>query len=200
MMLQAQEIIVRLGLKSHPEGGYYSETYRGNDCQVSVSGALQARPSGTAIYYMLTPSTFSEFHRLAFDEIFHFYLGDAVEMFQIDAADGAVSRFVLGNDIVAGQLPQVLVKAGVWQASRLLVQDSHSQSCDISSAVYSESPAEEAQGSLFQSLSKPYGFALLGTTMAPGFDFRDYEQGSFAELSALCRGKCDELVKSLTRV
>lgn len=198
-MLQAQEIIVRLGLKSHPEGGYYSETYRGNDCQVSVSGALQARPSGTAIYYMLTPSTFSEFHRLAFDEIFHFYLGDAVEMFQIDAADGAVSRFVLGNDILAGQLPQVLVKAGVWQASRLLVQDSHSQSCETSEVSYESSEAK-AEESFAELSSKLYGFALLGTTMAPGFDFRDYEQGSFAELSALCRGKCDELVKSLTRV
>ncbi len=199
-MLQAQEIIARLGLKSHPEGGYYSETYRGNDCQVSVSGALQARPSGTAIYYMLTPSTFSEFHRLAFDEIFHFYLGDAVEMFQIDAADGAVSRFVLGNDIVAGQLPQVLVKAGVWQASRLFVQDSNSQSCEISAAGSHESSEAKVEGSFTELSSKRYGFALLGTTMAPGFDFSDYKQGSFTELSALCRGKCDELVKSLTRV
>ncbi|MCA0315693.1 MAG: cupin domain-containing protein [Candidatus Melainabacteria bacterium] len=179
-MLQAQDIIVRLGLKSHPEGGYYSETYRGGDCQVSLSGALQARPSGTAIYYMLTPSTFSEFHRLAFDEIFHFYLGDAVEMFQIDAESGELNRYLLGNDILASQVPQVLVRAGVWQASRLLAADA------IACASVGASP-------------ESYGFALLGTTMAPGFDFRDYEQGTFAQLSALCGGKCDEIVKSLTR-
>ncbi len=77
--MDAQQIISALGLQPHPEGGYFVETYRADE-QLSV-GALNERypgprPVSTAIYYLLTPDTFSEMHRLRSDEIFHFYLGD----------------------------------------------------------------------------------------------------------------------------
>ena len=78
-----------------------------------------ARRTGTAIYYLLEPDTFSEMHRLKSDEVFHFYAGDAVEMLQlIEKGQGA--RVVIGNDLLRGQRPQVIVERGVWQGSRLV--------------------------------------------------------------------------------
>ncbi len=70
-----------------------------------------ARRTGTAIYYLLEPETFSEMHRLKSDEVFHFYAGDAVEMLQL-MPDGSGRTVVIGNDLAAGQRPQVVVERG----------------------------------------------------------------------------------------
>jgi hypothetical protein len=77
-----------------------------------------ARHTGTAIYYLLEPDTFSEMHRLKSDEIFHFYAGDAVEMLQL-RADGGGFVVRIGNRLEEGERPQVVVPRGVWQGSRL---------------------------------------------------------------------------------
>jgi predicted cupin superfamily sugar epimerase len=118
-----------------------------------LPGVLPSRYSGprafgTCIYYLLTPTTFSAMHRLQSDEIFHFYLGDPVEMLQL-WPDGSGKIVTLGSDLQAGMHPQVIVPRGVWQGARLV-----------------------AGGK----------FALLGCTVAPGFDFADYEHGRREEL------------------
>jgi predicted cupin superfamily sugar epimerase len=77
------------------------------------------RPMSTAIYYLLEPGTYSEMHVLASDEIFHFYLGDPVEMLQLHP-DGSSAVFTLGPDLQAGQHVQLVVPAGVWQGTRLI--------------------------------------------------------------------------------
>jgi hypothetical protein len=78
-----------------------------------------ARRTGTAIYYLLEPDTFSEMHRLQSDEVFHFYAGDAVEMLQLrEGRRGATIE--IGNDLLRGQRPQAVVERGVWQGSRLV--------------------------------------------------------------------------------
>jgi predicted cupin superfamily sugar epimerase len=78
-----------------------------------------ARSAGTAIYYLLEPGNFSEMHVLASDEVFHFYLGDPVEMLQL-YPDGRSAVFILGPDLAAGQRVQLVVPAGVWQGTRLI--------------------------------------------------------------------------------
>jgi predicted cupin superfamily sugar epimerase len=144
-MLTAAELIALLDLQPLPrEGGYYRETYRSRDLLPAVAlGTPRDRSAGTAIYYLLTPETLSALHRLPTDEIFHFYLGDPVEMLQL-LPDGSGRLVILGNDLRAGHRPQIVVPAGTWQGSRLISGG---------------------------------GFALMGTTMAPGFDFDDYEHG-----------------------
>ncbi|MCK4765661.1 MAG: cupin domain-containing protein [Candidatus Aminicenantes bacterium] len=151
-MTKAEEIIKTLKLEKHPvEGGYFLETYRSAQ---KISGAnLPPGYEGehslsTAIYFMLTPQTFSEMHRLPGDEIFHFYGGSPVEMLQL-FPDGSAGRVIIGSDIKNGESPQVIVPGGIWQGSRLL-------------------PGGE--------------FALMGTTMAPGFSYPDYETGKRGEL------------------
>jgi predicted cupin superfamily sugar epimerase len=144
----ARDIIDLLGLRPLPlEGGYYRETYRSAE---SFPRGGTVKSAGTAIYYLLTPDTFSALHRLPTDEVFHFYLGDPVEMLQLPPG-GPGNVITLGPDLIAGQRPQVVVPRGVWQGSRL------------------------RDGGRF---------ALLGTTMAPGFDFADYEAGDPAALAA----------------
>jgi hypothetical protein len=85
---------------------------------------LQGRYSGsrtvaTAIYYLLEPNTFSEIHRVASDEIFHFYLGDPVEMLQL-WPDGSGKRVLIGTDLERDMVPQVVVPHRVWQGARLV--------------------------------------------------------------------------------
>lgn len=164
-MLTAEQLISLLALKPHPEeGGHYRETYRAAE-SVSVPGAPgTTRAVSTAIYYLLTESTFSAMHRLASDEIFHFYLGDPVEMLQL-RPDGSGEVVVLGADLAQGMKPQIVVPRGVWQGSRL----------------------------------RPGGtLALLGCTVAPGFDFADYEGGDREALQKAWPAHRDRIAR-LTR-
>lgn len=157
-----------LGLVPHPvEGGYFTETYRSDD-QIPASGLPSrydgARAAGTAIYYLLTPDTFSAMHRLASDEIFHFYLGDPVEMLHL-RPDGTHQVLVIGPDLEAGQRPQVIVPRHTWQGARLI----------------------------------PGGrYALLGTTVAPAFDYTDYETAPRAQLLNT-HPTAKDLILALTR-
>jgi len=121
--LTAAELKALLDLRPHPrEGGWFAETWRSQETiphDALPSRYAGPRAAGTSIYYLLEPQNFSEMHRLASDEVFHFYLGDPVEMLQL--APGAPGRrLVLGPDVAAGMLLQTVVPQGVWQGSRLV--------------------------------------------------------------------------------
>jgi len=101
------ELIARLGLAPLPgEGGHFRETWRSE--------------SGSAILYFLSsnPDSFSAIHRLPADEIYHFYLGDPVEMLLLHPG-GRSETVVLGPDLAAGHEVQRVVPAGAWQGSRV---------------------------------------------------------------------------------
>ncbi len=149
------------------EGGFFRETYRsrwnlsGEYLPQTYSGS---RSIGTAIYFMVTPETFSVLHRVPGTEIFHFYLGDPAIMLQL-LPDGTSRTVTLGTDLVNGQQPQVVVRGGVWQGCQLA----------------------------------PGGkFALLGTTMSPGFDYADYQNGDREQLAAQYPDAA-ELIRRYTR-
>lgn len=114
--MTAAEIKSLLQLVPHPaEGGFFRRTYAS---ALQVEAAQGARPAGTAIYYLLEENAFSEMHMLASDEIFHFYLGDPLEMLQL-YPDGRSAVFALGPHLAVGQHVQLQVPAGVWQGMRL---------------------------------------------------------------------------------
>jgi uncharacterized protein len=121
--MTAEEIKRLLQLEAHPcEGGYFRQTWKSDEeipLTTLPSRYSSARAAGTAIYYLLDPSTFSEMHRLISDEVFHFYYGDPVEMLQL-WPDGNSRVVRLGNDLANGALPQLVVPMGVWQGSRLV--------------------------------------------------------------------------------
>src|SRR3954452_13548409 len=117
VIMTTAELKQLLGLEPHlVEGGYFRRTYTSAG---TVETARGTRAQGTAIYYLLEQGTFSEMHLLDSDEIFHFYLGDPVEMLQLHS-DGSSAAFTLGPDLEAGQHVQLVVPAGVWQGIRLL--------------------------------------------------------------------------------
>jgi predicted cupin superfamily sugar epimerase len=121
--MTAEEIKRLLQLEAHPcEGGYFRQTWKSEEeiPQTALPSRYSGtRAAGTAIYYLLEPSTFSEMHRLISDEVFHFYYGDAVEMLQL-WPDGSSRVVRLGSDLASGVLPQLVVPKGVWQGSRLV--------------------------------------------------------------------------------
>ena len=98
------------------EGGFFRRTFVSS---TAVEFQRGSRPAGTAIYYLLERGSVSEMHQLESNEIYHFYLGDPVEMLQL-FPDGRSALFTLGSDLAAGQQVQLTVPAGVWQGARLV--------------------------------------------------------------------------------
>jgi hypothetical protein len=155
------------GLSPHPEGGYYRVTYQ-SDLTI-VRSALPSRYQGdrlasTAIYFLLDGQDFSAFHRIASDELWHFYAGSSLVVYVIDP-EGNYSELHLGNDSDGGEVFQAVVKAGCWFASRL---------------------------------KDGAGFALVGCTVAPGFDFADFELAVRSELTT-AYPQHRKLIEELTR-
>jgi predicted cupin superfamily sugar epimerase len=145
----AEEVIAHLKLAPLlGEGGFYRETHRS--------------AHSTAIYFLLTPESHSRLHRLTGPEVYHFYLGDPVEMLLL-SGDGSGEVVTLGPDLATGQRLQHIVPGGVWQGSRVV----------------------------------PGGrWALLGTTMAPPFEFADFTLGDVETLAA-SYGQFAELIRVL---
>lgn len=138
-----------------------------NDAAGKHGGADKSQDTrfwATCIYYLLTPGNFSAMHKLKGDEVYHFYLGDPVEMLNL-YPNGKSEIIKLGHDIAGGALLQHVVQHGVWQGSRLI------------------------EGGKF---------ALMGTTMSPGFSFKDCEFGSYKQLAHEWSSAA-ELIKQLTR-
>src|SRR5688572_30145926 len=110
--MTADELIALLRLQPHPkEGGFFRETYRGDEALAAAALAPRygsARSVGTAIYYLLTPTTYSALHRLKSDEVFHFYLGGPVRMLQL-FPDGGGETIILGPDLAQGHQLQTVV-------------------------------------------------------------------------------------------
>ncbi len=151
-MQTASYWIKRLGLLPHPEGGYYGPMYRSDETMPAA--ALPARYGGdrklgSSIYFMVTETGFSAFHRLKTDEIWHFYTGSPLSLHLIHPA-GRHEKQVLGPAFDAGERFQFVVRADTWFAAEV---------------------------------TNPGAYALLGCTLAPGFDFADFELAQQASLA-----------------
>jgi uncharacterized protein len=105
----AADIIARLELKPHPEGGYYRETFR--DSRTDANG----RSLSTAIYFLLARGERSHWHRIDAVEVWHYYAGAAL-MLKI-ADDDGTWLFRLGPDVAAGEQPQTIVPPDIWQSA-----------------------------------------------------------------------------------
>jgi uncharacterized protein len=105
----AADIIARLALQPHPEGGHYRETFR--DPSTDADGRAHA----TAIYFLLARGERSHWHRIDAVEIWHYYAGSALTLRIADDSDTRSIR--LGPDLAAGEVPQAIVPAQAWQAA-----------------------------------------------------------------------------------
>lgn len=153
----ARELVDALGLAPLPdEGGFFRATWRSE--------------TASAIYFLLTTEEFSALHRIGQDEIWHFYAGDPVAHVQFDPATGGVRLVRLGPDVPGGELPQVVVPAGVWQGAHLA--------------------AGVGRGA--------HGFALLGCTVSPPWDQRGFSLADRDELTRAFPLQA-ALIRALTR-
>jgi predicted cupin superfamily sugar epimerase len=147
--LTVEALIDRFRMTRHPEGGAFAEIHR-SPLPVSAKGFDGLRAASTGIYFLLGRGEFSAFHRIKSDEMWHFYLGGALLIVEIDEG-GELQETTLGRDLEAGESLTHVVKAGRWFAS-----------CPA--------PASE--------------FSLVGCTVAPGFDFQDFELADREVLTA----------------
>ncbi len=121
-MNSIDNIITKLDLKPHPEGGYFRETYRSNgiikaDClDKNYDGN---RNHSTCIYFLLTSGNFSAMHRIKQDEVWHFYDGSAIRL-HIITENGKHTQHIIGNNILKGELPQFVVPGGNWFAAEVV--------------------------------------------------------------------------------
>ncbi len=136
--------IKQLKLTEHIEGGAFAEVYRSGLIlpQSILSDDFKGnRVASTSIYFLLQYGQFSAFHRIASDEVWHFYQGSPLKVYEINS-DGELIIHVLGDNPEEGETFQCVIQAGSWFGSRT-----------------------EEEG----------GFSLVGCTVAPGFDFEDFE-------------------------
>ena len=136
--------INKLQLTRHVEGGSYYRSYCAalHIAQEHLPPAFHGpRPVSTAIYFLLEAQQFSAMHRIAADEVWHFYYGDPLMVYEIDG-QGELTCHLLGNDPEQQQQFQCVVKAGSWFGSKTVTGGEYS---------------------------------LVGCTVAPGFDFADFE-------------------------
>jgi len=110
--MTAAEIVRRLDLRPHPEGGWYRETFR------DAAGA-DGRARSTAIYYLLDAGQRSHWHRIDAVEDWHVYAGAPLTL-RITQSGAAIETVTLGSDLAKGEQPQAVVPAGFWQAAESL--------------------------------------------------------------------------------
>lgn len=119
MRFSAEYWISKLQLIRHVEGGSYKEIYRSplviDKSQLPESFA-NSRHISTSIYFLLEKNQFSAFHRIQSDELWHFYTGDSLSIFEI-SDNGTITEHKLGNNPEKGEYFQCMIKAGNWFAS-----------------------------------------------------------------------------------
>ena len=138
---RAAELIASLDLHPHPEGGFYREIFR-SDAQVTPADGRGHRAALTTIYFLLPEGTFSRWHRVASDEVWHLYEGGPLELLELSPSGHGLARRRLAPVSGGAEAPVHTVPAGTWQAARPLAGSA--------------------------------GYALVGCTVGPGFDFADF--------------------------
>jgi len=143
--MNGKEIVQKLGLLEHPEGGFYKETYR-SSCSIETDKNT-IRNISTAIYFLLENDNISLFHRIQSDELWFFHQGEPLEIVFIK--EGVLNTIILGNSLENDEVPQATIAANTWFAS---------------------------------SVKHLKGFSLVSCTVAPGFDFADFELANREDL------------------
>lgn len=150
-MITVEQLIKKYQLISHPEGGYFRETYRSEGViphQALPDNFKGDRNYCTGIYFLLPQGTKSCLHRIQSDEMWHFYLGGSMTLVLMHE-DYGVQNIILGSDLQAGETVQFVVPAGWW---------------------FGGYPNSES------------AYSFVGCTVAPGFDFADFELGTRTDL------------------
>lgn len=163
-MSRVASLVRDLGLLPHPEGGFYREVVR-SALGVQSQAHEGERAALTHIDFLLEAGTFSAWHVVTSDELWHHYLGDPLELHLLEGEGEAANHrvIVLGHDLEKGEVLHAMVPAGVYQAAA-------------------------TRGA----------YSLMGCTVAPGFEFRDFSMPARHELAGRF-GRHTEILQRFTR-
>jgi len=138
--------IDHLQLQQHVEGGWYHEVYKAGETVLLPGNKENA--AATHIYFLLQQNEFSALHRIASDELWHFYTGTALTVYEITTT-GELTEHLLGNDPEQDQQHFCVIKAGSWFGAKTTGEGA---------------------------------YALVGCTVAPGFEFAGFELAEKSKL------------------
>ncbi|HKU50185.1 MAG TPA: cupin domain-containing protein [Nitrososphaera sp.] len=155
MNREAARWIARLKLKKHPEGGFYRETYRAK-MELTLPGFEGSRNACSSIYYLLADDQISAFHRIKSDEIWHHYAGGSLVLYKLEKDEKKKMKKTLDR------LSRINLGNGPRETPQAVIESG----CWVAASVRSGD------------------FCLVGCTVAPGFDFRDWELGTKSQLVA----------------
>ncbi|KAK3040339.1 hypothetical protein RJ639_026744 [Escallonia herrerae] len=181
------EIVSKLNLKPHPEGGFYSETARDSSIVLTKSQLPPEykvdRPISTCIYFLLSSGSVSHLHRIPCSETWHFYMGEPLTVLELNDKDGSVKLTCLGSNIMGGsELLQHTVPPYVWFGAY--------PTKDITiingTAAVNNSPRDAENH-----------YSLVGCTCAPAFQYEDFELANRSELISRFPGH-ESLITLLT--
>ncbi|PRQ47042.1 putative rmlC-like jelly roll protein [Rosa chinensis] len=171
-MATATQIVEKLKLNPHPEGGFFSETFRDTSillplCQLPPDYKVD-RPVSTAIYFLLPTGDVSRLHRIPCAETWHFYLGEPLTVMELNEEDGKVKLTNIGaNFIGEDQVPQYTVPPNVWFGAFPTKDFNISPDGGVTKAAPRDSETH---------------YSLVGCTCAPAFQFQDFELAKRSEL------------------
>ncbi|MEZ0486606.1 cupin domain-containing protein [Fibrella aquatica] len=156
--MTASGYIAAFGMEAHPEGGFYVQTYEAAE-HISKAALPDRfggdRPYSTAIYFLLENHHRSALHRIQSDEVWHFYAGGPLHVYMIEPGSGTLSVIRLGSNPERGEVFQAVVPAGYWFGSKPV-------------GLADEPP-----------------FSLVGCTVAPAFNFAEFELANQADMLTL---------------
>ncbi|CAL5328703.1 unnamed protein product [Camellia sinensis] len=186
--VSASQIAAKLNLNSHPEGGFYSETFRDSSIILHTSQLPSQykvdRPVSTAIYFLLPSGSVSHLHRIPCAETWHFYMGEPITVMELNDKDGTVKLTCIGsNPMVENQHLQYTVPPYIWFGA-FPTKDIDIDS--VSGAAVKTPPRDGEKH-----------FSLVGCTCAPAFQFEDFELAKRSELVSHFP-KYESLIKLLT--
>ncbi|KAL9242185.1 hypothetical protein vseg_016210 [Gypsophila vaccaria] len=185
-MVRKAEIIEKLNLKKHEDGGFYTETFRDHSLTLSTSLLPSHykvdRAVSTAIYFLLPSGSVAHLHRIPCAETFHHYAGEPITVMELNEDDGQVKLTLVGPNLLEDERPQYTVRPHVWFGS--FPTKDINMSSDGSQIEVTPRDAENH-------------YSLLGVTCAPAFQYEDSEPGNRSELVAKFP-KFESLISLLT--
>ncbi|KAG7021984.1 hypothetical protein SDJN02_15713, partial [Cucurbita argyrosperma subsp. argyrosperma] len=168
----ASEIVAKLNLKPHPEGGFYSETFRDKSVHLSKSHLPPEykvdREVSTCIYFLVPSGCISALHRIPCAETWHFYSGEPLTILELNEEDGRVKLTCLGSDFIgSNHLLQYTVSPNVWFGSFPTKDFNISADGTVTKAALRDSENH---------------YSLVGCSCAPAFQFEDFELAKRSDL------------------
>jgi len=163
--LSKNQVIQLLNLQPHPEGGFYAETFRSS---LNIETEIGTRTASTAIYFLLGHGDTSKFHRIKSDEVWHYYGGETLTIVEIDDERKTFKTTKLGPNLLNGEVLQYVVPKDTWFGSFLPEPHAPGEGAHVNLPVPNPNTSS--------------GYTLVGCTVAPGFDFQDFEMAKREDL------------------